>query len=226
MKPAAVSQPERSHAIGSMRRELARKAIHLTGLAVPVLYFFTPRLQSIAILAALAATSIAIDFVRHRNVVAAAVFNSVFDPILRDHERDREARNLTAVSWFFVAAVISAAIFPKYITIASLAMSLPADAASAVVGTAWGRHRIMGSKSLEGSLAFFAAALAVGIVMSKIEGLGREYVIAAAAALVGAVVELVPSGLDDNFTTPLSMAACLWALYRLMLPHLDLQFGV
>jgi dolichol kinase len=224
MSSPAVTLPEPSRATRSIRHELARKAIHLTGLAAPFLYIFTPRLPAIAILAGFAATSVAIDVVRHRSTAAAAVFNDIFDPILRVHERDREARNLTAVSWFFIGAVISAVIFPKYVTIATLTMALFADAASAIVGTTWGRRRLLNGKSLEGSLAFFATAFAVASLLLRGAG-GNGYVIAAATALVGAVVELAP-GVDDNLTTPLSMAACLWILTRLMLPHLDLHVGI
>jgi len=215
-----------THGVGVLRREAARKTIHLTGLAVPAIYFFTPRHTAILILAALAATSVAIDYVRHRHGPTATIFNGLFDPILRVHERDREARNLTAVSWFFIGAAISAALFPKYMTIASIAMSLPADGAAALVGTAWGRHRFRG-KSLEGSAAFFVLAVLVMIAMPKIGYVGREYLIGAAAALVGTIVERFPvPGVDDNLTTPLSIAACMWALYRWTLPQMDLQFGV
>jgi dolichol kinase len=209
-----------------LRREAARKAVHLTGLAVPAIYYFTPQFRAVLILCAFAAASIAIDVVRHRHAATAMVFNGIFDPILRAHERDRQARKLTAVSWFFVAAVISAALFPKYIVIAAITMSLPADAASALVGRAWGRHRI-GDKSLEGSAAFFLTALAVMIALPKLGHVEREYLIGAMVAVVGTIVELVGvRGADDNLTTPLIMAASMWMSYRWLLPQLDLQFGV
>lgn len=226
---AGSAQEAAGTTVGTLRREAARKAIHLTGLALPAIYVVTPRRPAVIILAALATTSVAIDYVRHRHAPTASVFNGLFDPVLRVHERDREARNLTAVSWFFISAALSAALFPKYITIASVTMSLPADAASALVGTAWGRHRFLGKggKSIEGSVAFFIAAVLVMIAMPKIDGSFGEYLIGAAAALVGTVAELVSvRRVDDNLTVPLGMAVCLWALYRWAFPHMDLRFGV
>jgi dolichol kinase len=208
-----------------LRREAARKTIHLTGLAVPAIYLYTPRPVAIVILAALTATSIAIDSARHRHDGTASIFNGLFDRILRVHERDRVAANWNAVSWFFIAATVSAAVFPKYITIASITMSLPADAASALIGIVFGKHRV-GTKSLEGSAAFFVVALLAGVAMPRICGVPGEYVIAVSAALVGTIVELACTRrVDDNLATPLSIAACLWLSYKWAFPAVDLNLG-
>ena len=206
------------------RKEIARKIIHLIGLAVPVIYFFTPRYLAVQILAVLATTSIALDFVRHRHQPTGHVFNGIFGRILRAHEQDPNFKHLNAVSWFFIAATVSAAVFPKYITIVSITMSLFGDAVSAIIGTQFGRRRFRG-KSFEGSSAFFVVALVVATLSPKIAYVRGEYLIGAAAAAVGTIVELISvDAVDDNFTVPLSIALCMWALYRWTLPAIDMQF--
>jgi dolichol kinase len=207
------------------RREIARKTIHLVGLAVPVIYFFTPRTLAVQILAVLSTISIALDFVRHRHRATGHVFNGIFGGILRSHEQDPLSKQMNSVSWFFIAATLSAAVFPKYITIVSVTMALFGDALSAIVGMQFGRRRTFRGKSFEGSSAFFLVALAVVMLFPKIANDPREYLIGVVAAAVGTLVELLSTdAVDDNFTVPLSIALTMWALYKWMLPALDMQF--
>ncbi len=77
-----------------------------------------------------------------------------FGRLIRMHEQDAESKRLNAVTWFFIAATVSVAVFPKYITIVSITLVLVGDAASALIGTQFGRARFRG-KSLEGSAGFF-----------------------------------------------------------------------
>jgi dolichol kinase len=153
------------------------------------------------------------------------VFNGIFGGILRSHEQDPLSKQMNSVSWFFIAATLSAAVFPKYITIMSVTMALFGDALSAIVGMQFGRRRTFRGKSFEGSSAFFLVALAVVMLFPKIANDPREYLIGAVAAAVGTFVELLSTdAVDDNFTVPLSIALTMWALYKWMLPALDMQF--
>ena len=73
--------------------------------------------------------------------------------------------------------------------------------------------------SLEGSLAFVVSAavatVALLLVFSPL-GVGAAVTVALAAAVAGAVAELVSLRVDDNFSIPLSAAAgvalATWAL--------------
>jgi hypothetical protein len=63
------------------------------------------------------------------------------------------------------------------------------------------------------------------MLFPKIANDPREYLIGAVAAAVGTFVELLSTdAVDDNFTVPLSIALTMWALYKWMLPALDMQF--
>ena len=81
--------------------------------------------------------------------------------------------------------------------IASLYILIICDATAGIVGSSWGRIRIFG-KTLEGSLAFFVAGMIV-IAFTM-----RDNLLWGTLAVIGAaLVELIPTGLDDNLTIPL-----------------------
>jgi dolichol kinase len=110
-------------------------------------------------------------------------------------------------------------------TIISITISLFADAASALIGIRFGTRRFKG-KSLEGSFAFFIVAVIAVAATPKIAYNWGEYLIGIAAAMVGTLAELLTVDvLDDNFTVPLSIAFAMWALYKLIFPQMNLQFG-
>jgi dolichol kinase len=112
-------------------------------------------------------------------------------------------------------------IFPKVIVITAFAILIISDSAAALVGRRFGNHPFL-AKSLEGSSAFLVTALIVVALAPKIAYLSGEYMIGAAAALLGTLVEAAEVGVDDNLTIPLSVSTALWLLYAVFLPTLDL----
>jgi phytol kinase len=108
------------------------------------------------------------------------------------------------VAWVFVAAHGRSDL---YLT-AMLVLTL-ADPAAAVVGRAGGTHRLRlgGSKTLEGSLAFFLVAsscLLVALSLTTPPHAAESFVRAIAiAALLTAVELLSPAG-SDNFLVPVA----------------------
>jgi dolichol kinase len=103
------------------------------------------------------------------------------------------------------------------------------DAASALVGVAYGKRKLPWNrrKSLEGTTAGAAAGFLAGAVLGAV-----PYVLAAslipplfvvvvlAGAVVGALAETLPR-VEDNFVVPLASAAAMWlvaAALRVALP--------
>ena len=210
----------------SFRREIARKLIHFLGLLVPGIYYFVSRQTALTILAAICATGVLLDVVRHRHQKIMQVFDMCFGRVLRTRERDAQGRHLNAVTWFFLAAMVSVAVFPKYITIVSMVIALFGDAAAALVGRWLGRTRFYRNKSVEGSVGFILVASMAVVLLPKIGSRPAEYVIGVAAAFVGSVAELTPVEIvDDNFIVPLTIAGSMWLLYKLFLPGMDLHYG-
>jgi dolichol kinase len=88
------------------------------------------------------------------------------------------------------------------------------------VGKRWGRWKLLGEKSLLGTLGFFGATLVATAVFLLLvaPGLGVLSIlgICAAVALVGAVTELLSSRLDDNLTIPLVAGGVAYLLLILV----------
>lgn len=208
------------------RTEVVRKTIHLSGFAIPGIYYFVSRPFAVSVLIPFTVAALAIDLGRRGDGAFARWFGTWLGPILRDKERSA-ARTLHALTWFFIVSTLLVAFAPKYVAILSIAILIAADAAAALVGRRYGRHRI-GGRSLEGSAGFLLAALLVVGATPRIEGRPGEYLICFAAALVGATAELFSQDpLEDNVTVPLTIAFTLWVGYALAFPGMNLDaFGV
>ncbi|MEM2480958.1 MAG: hypothetical protein QXG14_02860 [Candidatus Hadarchaeales archaeon] len=106
-------------------------------------------------------------------------------------------------SFFFLGGVLVVFLWlPKYI-IPSLALLGFADPAATLVGTKFGRRKLLWGKTLEGSLSFFAIS-AAALVLLKYSLL----LSLATAAIVTAVESVTTRGVD-NLGIPLLTSLCL-----------------
>lgn len=111
-----------------------------------------------------------------------------------------------------MAGVLVNLLFPPEIAAASLAVMLTGDAAAALVGRKFGRHKLVNGKSLEGTISFvlvgFGMLSAVGAVCRTAPNF---YFTGIAAVILAAIVELFTAQLkiDDNFTIPVTVGAVL-----------------
>lgn len=210
---------------GEFRRELLRKGIHLSSIAIPIFYFFTPKETALAVSAALMLGALALDVGRHYAAPVRRLFTTVFGPLLRSHERDRHAKRLNGGTWVLIASTLSILLFPKLIAIVAFLILIVSDLAAALVGRKFGRRRFLG-KSAEGSGAFLLTALLVIAVTPKIAYLPGEYLVGAAAGLAATLVEAGVPWIDDNLAVPMTVGLTLWAGYAVFLPGLDVyRFG-
>ena len=187
-----------------MTRELARKAIHLSSVALPLGVWLAPREAGIAVLLALAALALATELARRRVRPFRYAFLRRTRTMLRPHER----RGLAGATWMILAYAAALLLFPKPVAVAAMLFNALGDAAAALVGRRWGRHRTRWGKSWEG----FAAGLAVNAgVAAAVWALAPEVTLAAglAGALAAAAVEMAPLPLDDNLRVTLAGGAAM-----------------
>jgi dolichol kinase len=174
--------------------EIRRKIMHIYPLAIPIGYHYVSKEVALAILIPIGACYVFCDVFRHFH----QGFKRVFDRIITSNFlREHEKHGLIGSSYFIFGMLLTIILFPKEVAIASLYILIICDATAGIVGSSWGRIRIFG-KTLEGSLAFFISGMIfVGFAM------GDNLLWGTLAVLGGALVELIPTGLDDNFTIPL-----------------------
>jgi dolichol kinase len=206
----------------NFRNELARKAIHLFSLSIPLIYFFISRSLALALLVPLTAAFVGIDLARFYIPIVSRWFTRWFGWLLRKHEQDINVKRLNGASHVLISAALCVLLFPKIITINAFTILIISDSTSALFGRRFGRHRFLG-KSLEGSMAFFVSAVIVILAAPKVQYIPMEYIIGIIAAAVGAVVEAASVHIDDNLSIPLSVGIVMWGLYVWLLPAVNVS---
>ncbi len=210
------------HATIHYRDEIVRKLIHLCSLSIPIVYYFISRTDAIIILSIVTFVALTIDLLRYFSASFGKIFYSIFGILLRKHELDKEKKNLNGATYVLISALVCVILFPKVFFVTAFSILIISDSMAALVGRKFGNHKFL-SKSLEGTLAFFISASIVVLFTPKVEGLFLEYLIGFIAAAIAAIVENISHGwMDDNLAIPVSIGISMWALYLLLLPHIQL----
>ena len=183
----------------SMIAELLRKSIHLSGLILPVIYLFLDKPTMLVLMGILTGAALAVEFVKWCSPHFGKFFSRIFKPLLRSHERKGA---MTGATYYLISAFLCILLFAKTIAIVCIFFMILGDMAAALVGKKWGRTKLLGRKSLEGSAACFVVCVAIALVK-------LTPVIAIVGALVATIVELMPFPIDDNLTVPLISGAVM-----------------
>jgi dolichol kinase len=189
-----------------LRYEVARKAIHLSSLSIPVIYWFISRELALFLLVPLFSGFFLIDLLKNFFTPVSVWYHKTFGAMLRTHELKKAKAQLNGATYIVMAALLLVLFFPKIIAVTAFAMVAVSDTLAAIIGKTFGKHRF-GQKSVEGSVAFFLSALAV---VSLVPGL--NFFIGVIMALTGTLTEafMVRIGefkIDDNLSIPLVSAS-------------------
>jgi dolichol kinase len=203
------------------KAEIARKAIHMCSLSIPVIYYFIERDLALALLVPVTLFFLIVDLLRYNHQPTADLFYKIFRFMLRKHEQDHSSKRLNGATNVLIAATVCVVVFPKLIVLTAFPILIISDSVAALFGRRYGKRKFL-QKSVEGSLAFFLFALIVISFTPKVEYTVTEYLIGAAAALIGTVVEAGSWKIDDNLSIPLSVGAAMWGLYAILYPSVNL----
>jgi dolichol kinase len=213
--PAAADDPApRAPSATRHDLQLGRRLFHLAnGVAIATAYaiLFTHE-QVIHTFGAIACLVYIVDRFRiaYPEMVARRVpwVNRLF---VRAEEQVRES----AMTPFAIAVLLTILAVPKLAALIAIYTLAIGDPLAAVVGIRFGRHRIAHNRSVEGTLAFFAATVAITVAVLRWGTEASPGSLAAVAAGVGAVamtLELVPLKVDDNLTIPIVVGLAAWAI--------------
>ena len=197
-----------------------RKLFRMIGFLFPLLYlasghFLSPpfdRLPVLAILALFIGTMVFLESWRFRNPKVNRWMFEHFKGFTKDKERER----ISSTTLFLAAAALTILLFPRGVAIAALLFLTVGDPIAEIVGTRWGRLRILREKTLEGALAGAGACFLAGVPLLLADGLGLTLPLIAIGAAAAAVTELLPFPLDDNFTIPFGSALAMLAARALI----------
>jgi diacylglycerol kinase (CTP) len=192
---------------------LARKIWHFSGvMTIAVFYHILSRSQAIQTLTIISAICIFIDVYRQRSATLNRVVLSITRLIIRENEKN----NLAGSTYLFIGILIIVALFPPSIVTLSLLFLATADPIASYFGVRYGKDRLIGRKTLQGSMAAFFActAVAAGYFFMQNTMTDRLLIVSILAGFIGAVAEALPVGnLDDNLVLPVASSALLWVVY-------------
>ena len=188
-----------------------RRVFHLAAASLfPTLFLFAPRTPLLIAAIALTVTVIAGEALRFK----VPAFNRRLTRAVRVLMKEREQGAVFGSTYVLIATTVVIGVMDRSIAPLALYFLALGDPAAAIVGERWGRHRF-GKGTLEGSIAFLGAALAIGVVLlaTKLDTTVPVMVVGVFAATI---VEALPAWLDDNLTVPLAgggamaLAALAW----------------
>ena len=199
-----------------MKSELKRKALHLTGLTVPLSYIIFGREVTLTFVAITLVLFLIlepfriVEHLRDRVKEKLGLYVSIIEKVEREIEtiaREHEKRSIGAHIYFTLAALIIICLFPEDIAIGSIAVATLGDAIAAIIGKPFGKHRFKNGKSIEGSLAYFLTAL---LILTPLMGFFHAVI----GALAGTLAEFYELPPDDNFSNQLAIAVVLYVFRK------------
>ena len=219
----------------TLRREVARKGLHLVFVVVPVAYALgLPRGYLVAALGAGATVAVIIELARAWHAPTRERFVRWVGVLLREHEHAR----WSGATWMVLSMLALAAFAPRSVAIAAMWAISAGDAAAALVGRAFERRSVReaedvtrgpaltaqrelgasvvamgvgagraGGKTIRGSAACFVVTLAGALLLAHLSPV--ESVVAASLATVA---ERPGGWVDDNvrIAAVVALGILLW----------------
>lgn len=189
----------------SLKQEFFRKLIHLSSFWIIGLIWLCPRLWAILLLSIVTFIVLVAEYETRKNSLCARIYRILFFPVLREKEKDSSV-GFSGASYVLLAALILVIVVPKVVGMFALSVLLLSDTMAALVGRAMGRHRLIGKKTWEGTLAFLLTGLVVCLVFNYFFGLPFD--LALMGVYFGCLGDLFNDRIhvDDNMSIPLLAA--------------------
>lgn len=187
----------------SYKKEIYRKAIHLSSLWIPALIYFVHPGISITLFSLLFIGDALLEYGNYKKWRwARKTFGNLFFKTLRNKETKRIYFQVSGSLYVLLAAIVCTLLFSKPVAVIAMSVMLISDTTAALVGKACGTRKLYRSKSMEGTFAFFMSALFINIIYEPIFNFTYASVIACLAATIAEMYE-DKIEIDDNLSIPL-----------------------
>ena len=203
---------------GFKRREdlhLVRKLWHALGIVLMlVIYHNTSEQVSILIVLTCLVVIAPLDILRRFHRPLNKFVIKIFGPFMRQDE----THQISGLTFLLLGSLFLLCIYPRPIITLTLLLQAFADPSASLVGLLYGKNKIVGKKSLQGSLGAFVVCLLVsfGFYLSKNIMTDRLVLVSLLTGIMGSISELIPVGrLDDNLTFPVICSGLLWVLFMM-----------
>ena len=179
-------------------KHIGRKIYHLAGgIGLLSLYYVLGRDRALIFYAGFFLIVLMLDLIRLNVPPLNRFILTKFGSFIRANEEHK----LTGTAPYVLGIGLSLYLYRTDIATAAVCFLAFGDVAATAVGERYGRTKI-GSKSLEGTLAFVVAAVSVGLLLPVV-GISVVLGVILTGAIVAAGVELLPLPVNDNLVSPL-----------------------
>jgi glycerol-3-phosphate acyltransferase PlsY len=191
-------------------KHIGRKVYHLAGgIGLLSLYYVLGRDQALIFYAGFFLIVLMLDLIRLNVPSLNRFILTKFGSFIRASEEHK----LTGTAPYVLGIGLSLYLYRMDIATAAICFLAFGDVAATAVGERYGRTKI-GSKSLEGTLAFVVAAVAVGLLLPVV-GISVVRGVILTGAIVAAGVELLPLPVNDNLVIPLVSGGVMSLIVRM-----------
>ena len=194
---------------------LSRKVYHALGICFMAgLMAVTPTRDALFYLTLVSLAVIPFDILRLKRPDLNTRIVRLFKVVMRVEE----VKTISGFSFLLIGALSVTLLFPKPVAVLSIFLLAFGDPASATFGVLFGKDRLWGRKSLQGSLGCFTVCTIVCAVFFLANNLMVERIVLVSilGGVIGALSELAQfRKLDDNLTFPLFAGAGLYCLFLL-----------
>jgi glycerol-3-phosphate acyltransferase PlsY len=180
-----------------------RVAIRPVSLLFLIFYFIDVQL-GLSLIGIVSLCFIALDIFRflHKrtNVLLTEKTTAIF--------RKGEEKKFSTMTIFLISTFIIVLIFEFEIAITSLIFLVFGDMYGKIFGLAYGRIKIF-EKTFEGTLAFYGSVIIFGYILYT--AFNVPLLILISGGIAAPLIELLPIGINDNFTVPIISGAVMTA---------------
>lgn len=194
-----------------MMKHIGRKLFHIFGgLGLLSLYYLLGRQDALICYGLIALAVLALDIARLRVVR----FNHFMQRRFGSFIRTNEGNKLTGTFPYVLGVGLVFFFYRADIATASILFLACGDVTATIIGERFGRTKITGEKSLEGTLAFVAAAVVTGVLLN-LTAIQLPFGLLLIGAIIAAGVELLPLFLNDNLVIPVVSGGVMEILARM-----------
>ena len=183
--------------------EVLRKSVHLGSVVIPVAAVFVDKQILVPVLLAVAVTLLIVDVLKVKNKPFKRFFLAVFGKMLREREVEG---GMTASTIVVASSALTLLLFRTEIAITALVFLSVGDSFAALIGRHFGTIKLVGERTLEGSLAALNACLFASVILISLNpllGWKLSSIALLAGSVAAALAELLNLPLDDNLRIPI-----------------------
>jgi diacylglycerol kinase (CTP) len=182
---------------------LKRKAFHIFGGLVTLFPYVVLGYSALTMAAGLAcalAWIMLLEYLRARSEKTNKIMLFFFGPFLRESE----IGSMSGMPFYVASCLFAFLMFPHHVAILSILYLALGDPSSSFFGVLFGRSRLFPNKSLEGTLGGFCVCALVSLGYFSYIQIPQDKlaVMVLLGGFAGAVAELLPLNVDDNFAIP------------------------